>query len=118
MTSALVEDGEHGRLLVTKGAPESVLALCKSVSDAAHATLDREFSAGSRVVAIATRPAPGLATITPADERDLELAGYLAFLSPPKADVAAPPPMCLPVPAFRDSGSGVRGRAFGGSRAA
>jgi P-type Mg2+ transporter len=89
MTSVLVEDAEHVRLLVTKGAPESVLARCTNVSDAAHATLDAEFSAGSRVVAIATRPLPGLATITTADERDLDLAGYLVFLDPPKADAAA-----------------------------
>lgn len=89
MTSVLLEDAERRGLLVTKGAPESVLDRCTSVSDEARATLDREFSAGSRVIAVATRPAPGLTTITPADEHDLALAGYLVFLDPPKADAAA-----------------------------
>lgn len=89
MMSVLVDDAEQGHLLVVKGAPESVLARCTSVSDTARATAEDEFSAGSRVVAIATRPAPELTTITPADERDLALVGYLVFLDPPKADAAA-----------------------------
>jgi Mg2+-importing ATPase len=41
------------------------------------------------VIAIATRSAPELATITPADEVDLEFVGYLVFLDPPKVDAAA-----------------------------
>jgi Mg2+-importing ATPase len=89
MTSVLVDTAEHGRLLVTKGAPESVVARSTNVSEAAHTTLDGEFAAGSRVVAVATRPAPGLATVTPADECDLTLTGYLVFLDPPKPDAAA-----------------------------
>ncbi len=88
MTSVLVEEPGHGRLLVTKGAPEGVLDRCTNVSDVARTTLEREFSEGSRVVAVATRAAPQLTTITQDDEHDLELAGYLVFLDPPKADAA------------------------------
>jgi Mg2+-importing ATPase len=89
MASMLVDDATHGRVLVTKGAPESVLAACSDVSDAARETLEREFHAGSRVVAVATRVAPTLETATVADEHDLVLAGYLVFLDRPKADAAA-----------------------------
>ncbi|HYL53320.1 MAG TPA: magnesium-translocating P-type ATPase [Acidimicrobiia bacterium] len=89
MTSVLVDDAGRGRRIVTKGAPENVLDRCTTVSDAARATLDTEFGAGSRVVAIATRSAPGLTALTAADEDDLELAGFLVFLDPPKIDAAA-----------------------------
>ncbi len=40
------------------------------------------------MVAVATRPAPELTTVTPADEHDLHLAGYLTFLDQPKASAA------------------------------
>ncbi len=46
-------------MLVTKGAPEQILARCVNVPDAAHLTLDRLFGDGRRVVAVATKPAPG-----------------------------------------------------------
>jgi Mg2+-importing ATPase len=88
MTSVLIDDTEHGHLLVTKGAPEDVLARCTNVTDSARATLEAEFSAGSRVVAVATRSVPGLVGITPVDEHDLTLVGYLVFLDPPKVDAA------------------------------
>ncbi|HYT81144.1 MAG TPA: magnesium-translocating P-type ATPase [Actinomycetota bacterium] len=84
MTSVLVEDAGRGRLVVTKGAPESVLDRCAAVPDEARAFLQTEFAAGSRVVAVATRTASGLEKVTPADERDLDLAGFLVFLDPPK----------------------------------
>ena len=89
MTSVLVDDTVRGRIMITKGAPESVLAACASVPDAARRTLDREFAAGSRVVALATRPAPDLTLLAPSDERGLTLSGFLVFLDRPKADAAA-----------------------------
>ena len=52
---------------------------------AAQATLDAEFAAGNRVVAVASRPAPGQSAITAADEHDLRFRGLLVFLDPPKA---------------------------------
>jgi Mg2+-importing ATPase len=84
MTTVLVETGDRGRLVVTKGAPESVLERCTGVAAEAVAYLDTEFAAGSRVVAVATRSAPSLERLGPDDERELELAGFLLFLDPPK----------------------------------
>ncbi len=88
MTSVLVDTPDHGRLIVVKGAPESVLARCTAVAPAAQATLQTQFAAGSRVVAVASRPAPQLSTLSAADEQDLQLDGYLVFLDPPKAGAA------------------------------
>jgi Mg2+-importing ATPase len=83
LASVLV-DRDRSRLLITKGAPEMVLDRCIHVGDAARHVLDREFAAGHRVVAVATRPAPELEGLTATDERDLTLAGYLVFLDQPK----------------------------------
>ncbi len=88
MMSTLLEAPGGGRLLVTKGAPESILEQCAAVPQAATATLQREFGAGARVIAVATRPWHGDARVTPADERDLELKGFLTFIDAPKADAA------------------------------
>jgi Mg2+-importing ATPase len=90
MSTVLVDDPSHGRLLITKGAPESVLAACCEVTESARHTLDTEFAAGGRVVAVATRPARGAETATATDGHDLTLAGYLVFLDQPKLDAAVP----------------------------
>jgi Mg2+-importing ATPase len=84
MASVLADGPGGGRLLITKGAPEAVLARCASVSDGSRAALDAEFEAGNRVVAVAAKPAGGLVSLTASDERDLRLAGLLVFLDPPK----------------------------------
>jgi Mg2+-importing ATPase len=73
--------------MIVKGAPEVVLERCAAVPEHAHGVLDAQFAAGSRVVAIATRPSAE-ATLGPADERGLDLAGFLTFLDPPKRDAA------------------------------
>ena len=87
MSSVLVDvDGE--RRIIVKGAPELVLERCRDRRRGA-AVLERQFAAGARVIAIASRPAPGATTLGPADERDLELLGLLTFLDPPKAGAAA-----------------------------
>ncbi|BAS12527.1 magnesium-transporting ATPase, P-type 1 [Arthrobacter sp. Hiyo8] len=88
-TSVLVREAGGPARLVTKGAPEDVLALCRPTSPNVQAMLDEQFDAGSRVVAVATRPATGMSNITPADERDLVLAGFLVFLDRPKANAGA-----------------------------
>ena len=85
--SVLVDQPDE-RLLITKGAPETVLDLCVDVGDEARRVLGREFAAGNRVVAIATRAAPELMTVTSADEHGLRLAGYLTFLDQPKPSAA------------------------------
>ncbi len=85
---SMLVDSPDGRKLVTKGAPEQLLALCADVPPQASAVLDREFRAGSRVVAVASRAAPDLSTITPADEHGLTLDGFLVFLDQPKTSAA------------------------------
>lgn len=90
------------RLLITKGAPEGVLAVATAyeVDDQRH-PLDadarrqcegtyRELGAqGYRVLAVAYRAVPQQEAYRVADESDLVLVGYLAFFDPPLADAAA-----------------------------
>ena len=85
-TTVLVREAGGRPRLVTKGAPEDVLALCGPTPPAVQAMLDEQFDAGSRVVAVAARDAAGLVQLTPADERGLSLAGFLVFLDRPKAN--------------------------------
>ncbi|WP_156764290.1 HAD-IC family P-type ATPase, partial [Mycobacterium sp. E3247] len=83
-TSALVED--HGkRLLVVKGAPEQIIRRCVSAPAEAQKTLTELFDAGRRVVAVATKSAPGMTTLSRADECELSLAGFLVFADEPKS---------------------------------
>ena len=88
LMSALVETPDGSRLLITKGAPESLLPRCASVPAGAQATLDRLFGSGARVVAVASREWEGAARCILADEKDLELKGFITFLDAPKADAA------------------------------
>jgi Mg2+-importing ATPase len=81
-------DGAAGRSLITKGAPERILERCTNVDDTARAVLEREFTSGNRVVAVASRPAPELTAVTPADEHDLVLAGFISFVDQPKPSAA------------------------------
>jgi Mg2+-importing ATPase len=97
--SILVE-GEGRRLLIVKGAPEDVLgpaARCEQqglplcpLDAAARATAAATFNAlgaqGYRVLAVAWREVePGRQHASVTDETELTLAGFLAFLDPPKA---------------------------------
>ena len=84
-TSVLVDDHDK-RLLVVKGAPEQVLARCQGTPNNAEETLSALFAAGRRVVAVAVKPAPGLATITPGDESNLMLVGFCVFADEPKTN--------------------------------
>ena len=83
-TSALFDDAA-GRLLVVKGAPEQVLANCTLRPEGSKQTLDALFADGRRVVAVASKPAPGLSAITADDESGLTLDGFLVFADEPKA---------------------------------
>jgi len=87
--SALLRDGSQGRTFVVKGAPESVLECCTDVPPAFQQTLEAQFAAGKRVVAVAARPWTGENTIRPSDETGLQMAGLLIFSDPPKPDAAA-----------------------------
>ncbi|HXT46208.1 MAG TPA: magnesium-translocating P-type ATPase [Pseudonocardiaceae bacterium] len=89
MVTVLVRGPDQALTLVTKGAPETVLDRCRSVSSAARDALGAEFAAGNRVVAVATRAATIARAPTAEDEHDLQLAGLLVFLDPPKQDAAA-----------------------------
>lgn len=88
MVSVVARRADGTTHLISKGAPESILERCSNVPDQVHAQLAAEFSQGSRVVAVATRDlAPDWAgRLGAADEEDLQLAGLLVFLDPPKAD--------------------------------
>jgi P-type Mg2+ transporter len=89
LVSVLAEDDHGNRMIITKGAPESLLERCSAIPAAARTALDAEFAAGNRVVAVATREAGGRSSITPAAERGLSFRGLLVFLDPPKPDARA-----------------------------
>jgi len=101
---AVLADGPgEGQLLIVKGAPEAVLALCTSRRGAAGVTtMDDEGRAealqrvrtlaeqGLRAVAVASRPWPGAARdISAADETELTFVGLCTFADPPKATAGA-----------------------------
>jgi len=93
------------RLLVTKGAPEDVIALCTRVaganggpaaqmSSALRKALFERFDAmgrdGCRVLAIASADLPaGRDQIAPGDEGDMTFEGFVSFLDPPKESAKA-----------------------------
>jgi Mg2+-importing ATPase len=97
MMSVVVEGPEGQRELLTKGAPESVFAKCTQfesegdifpmepilVGDLIEQVNDLSED-GFRVLAVATKKVGKQAAYSKADEADLVLTGYLAFLDPPK----------------------------------
>ena len=89
LATILVRRGREEPVLVTKGAPEAVLARCAGVGDESRRILQGLFDDGARVLAVATRTAGGLAQPSVADERDLHLEGFLTFVDRPKADAGA-----------------------------
>jgi P-type Mg2+ transporter len=87
---SVVAAGPSGdTMMVTKGAPEVLLARCADVPDEARQVVERLFGEGARVVAVASRPAQGLDAPSPEDEAGLRLEGFLTFSDPPKADAGA-----------------------------
>ncbi|MGD0115817.1 MAG: magnesium-translocating P-type ATPase [Dehalococcoidia bacterium] len=87
--SVLVRDKDGTSRLITKGAPESVLALCHDVPQSVRGLLNAQFDAGSRTIAVATRDGSGLSTVTPQDEHDLQFGGFLSFVDRAKPDAGA-----------------------------
>ena len=107
--SVVVRLPEGDDLIISKVAPEAIFPRCVSFEldgarlpmDHAHIKdLQREYDRlsadGFRVLALATKQVPPRATaagaVTPygkADEADLILRGYVAFLDPPKPTCAA-----------------------------
>ena len=98
-TSVVLERDGRRRLLC-KGAAEEVLARCASVrlpdgarpmADARNhvdRTLAELLDHGHRLLALAERPVETKARYGEADERELELLGFLVFADPPKQDAA------------------------------
>jgi Mg2+-importing ATPase len=99
---SIVTEAKGERLLITKGAPESVLPCCSQcevqgqthpLDDAARAKCQAIYdglsATGYRVLAVASRPVTPQEVYRIADEQDLALAGFLAFSDPPLADAAA-----------------------------
>lgn len=94
--------GRPEHVMITKGAVEEVLALCTHMTDRGrkvelteqlrwHVTRIAEDNnrQGLRVLAVATRTmGTPRDTYAVADEDQLTLVGFLAFLDPPKADAA------------------------------
>ena len=85
LVSVLVKDPSGKPLLITKGAPEVVLERCVNVPDGARPALEALFNEGARVVAVATRPAGDVETLTAEAEQGLALVGFLTFAARPKA---------------------------------
>src|SRR5581483_2607645 len=93
--------GPDGTEVITKGAPEAVLPLCAVVEQGgstapmraelraeAQRTFERLSRDGYHVLAVAHKPVePEQASVSDADERDLVLSGFAAFLDPPDPSV-------------------------------
>jgi P-type Mg2+ transporter len=88
LMSSLLKTPDGQKLLVTKGAPESLLERSGSVPGVAKATLEQQFAAGARVIAVGTKVWHGGPQCTKDDEGALELAGFITFEDAPKADAA------------------------------
>jgi P-type Mg2+ transporter len=98
--SVIVQHGDE-LLLITKGAPESVLPFCstyeinnasKPLDDAARANFVKMYqdlnTQGYRALAVAYRPVPQEAHYSVTDEQNMVLLGFLTFADPPKPDAA------------------------------
>ncbi|HWX50746.1 MAG TPA: magnesium-translocating P-type ATPase [Roseomonas sp.] len=94
-SSVIALSPEGRRLLVVKGAPESVLGHCSAreggTFDAAalHAVLTRPEAEGLRLLAVAWRELePGEEVSSPEAERNLTYAGACLFSDPPKSSAS------------------------------
>ena len=101
MMSVVVEGPGGERQLLTKGAPEAVFAKCTHFESEGEIFEMEPILVGNlieqvndlsedgfRALAVATKKVEKRAAYSKADESDLVLTGYLAFLDPPK-DTAA-----------------------------
>jgi Mg2+-importing ATPase len=84
--SVVLRQGASGPLWVTKGAPDSVCAVCDA-DDAMRATWTAWIAAagarGERVLAVATKPAAEATAWSRDGERGLALEGFVTFSDPP-----------------------------------
>jgi P-type Mg2+ transporter len=97
MMSVIVESPEGDYEILTKGAPEAVFSRCSEFeSDGENFPMEpilmgdlvqeyNDLSAdGFRVLAVASKKVDKRAAYSKADEAELTLKGYIAFLDPPK----------------------------------
>jgi P-type Mg2+ transporter len=101
--SVVLERGDEAHILICKGAVEEVFAVCTRYAindsvgalDASHFAQAKDTTAklnadGYRVIAVAFKEMPpAQVAYSVADEANLTLLGYIAFLDPPK-ETAAP----------------------------
>jgi P-type Mg2+ transporter len=100
--SVVLDEKNASHLLITKGAPESVLPACSSYEANGHAQeLDVEMRArcealyqdlsgkGFRTLAVAYAHVQPKVAYAVTDERDLVLAGFLTFADPPLMSAAS-----------------------------
>ncbi|MHA3790613.1 magnesium-translocating P-type ATPase [Sphingomonas sp. YL-JM2C] len=90
------------RIEIVKGAPETMLSLCRQAQDRSGdlvaidealrsrliALHDERAAQGLRLLGIAWKPAPDRQCIRDTDEDSLIFAGYCVFVDPPKASAA------------------------------
>lgn len=102
-TGSVLAQGPEGPLLILKGAPEAVLALCTArragegtepmgpeERGAALGQVRSLAEEGLRTIAVASRPWSGpMRPPGTADEADLVFEGFCAFADPPKPTAAA-----------------------------
>jgi len=99
MLSIVVSHDNDQPLLITKGAPESVISVCTTyetpngeapLNDAEREQCEKTYGAlsaeGFRVLAVARRRLGSLDNLTTADEREMTLVGFLTFIDPPRED--------------------------------
>ena len=99
--ASVVVDKSGTHLLIAKGAPENILALCTRYSlngvpqafdDKVRAQCTALFqsacSQGYRVLAIAYREMQAQSSYSANDEKDMILAGFFMFVDPPLSDVS------------------------------
>jgi magnesium-transporting ATPase (P-type) len=97
MMSVIVETPDHEYQILTKGAPEAVFSHCTHFESEGEilpmepiltGDLIQEYndlsSDGFRVLAVASRTLEKRSAYSKADESELILKGYIAFLDPPK----------------------------------
>ncbi len=94
MSTVVEKDGK--RILICKGAPESILSACNSIQKqnkiiplAEHKEkLKQKFDElskhGFRIIAVAFKEVKPKEEYTAEDEKEMTLIGYLTFLDPPK----------------------------------
>lgn len=101
--SVVIEDKAGKRQLITKGAVEEIMAVCKYaelngqivtlteqyIQDALK-TYHRYNADGLRILAVAQKnEVPGIEVFSIEDESDMVLIGFLGFLDPPKESAKA-----------------------------